>query len=321
MTRPLFACTILTPLVLGLGCQLPNPAFNGDLGDGDTTGTSDTSDPTAGSTSASTSASTTTGDGDGDGDPATSDDGPLDTGMEAPDDGPKLDMMVEGCDVPTTEGLWPRFGAPAQFDNQQCSDVVNKYVRVVDGDNGDWVVNTCEQFCANCNDGQELIVSAKSLDLATLFPPEDFVPNQPWIGCYFVQAAPLLYVENDACIYGSLSIHSDEGPGSQLFFNANRESIGLTVSAVSQIGDWQPPLADQLEADQCACADLDIDCCPNHTVIAKKFLLDNNVPVYPGEDDLTMIAQQMWQFWGVQAQSGVICEPNPETSWAIQRID
>ncbi|KIG19286.1 hypothetical protein DB30_03842 [Enhygromyxa salina] len=299
--------------MLGLGCQLPNPAFNGD---GDTTGTSDTSDTTAGNTSASTSASTSTTTGDGD--TATSDDGPPDTGMEAPDDGPKLDMMADGCDVPTTEGLWPRFGAPAQFDNQQCAGSVNKYVKLIAQDNGDWVVNTCEELCANCNDGQELIVSAKSLDLATLIPPQELNSNQPWIGCYFVQAAPLLYPENDACIYGSLSIHSDEGPGSQLLFNANRESNGLTMSAVGKIGNWQPQLADQLEADQCACAELDMDCCPNHTVTAKKFLLGNNVTVYPGEDDLTTIAQQPWQFWGVQAQSGVVCELTPETSWAIQ---
>ncbi|PRQ09675.1 hypothetical protein [Enhygromyxa salina] len=41
--------------------------------------------------------------------------------------------------------------------------------------------------------------------------------------------------------------------------------------------------------------------------------------VYPGEDDFTTIAQESWRFWAVQAQSGVVCNPDPETSWAIQR--
>ena len=319
MTRLVFACTITTTtLVFGLGCQLPNPAFNADQGEGgDGTSTGDTSDASAeGGTTASTNSGTTTGDGDADGD--TTDEGPLDTGMEAPD--PILDLPPDACVVPITEGLRPRFGAPGNFDGGQCQLNVNGYVRVIGTEAGDWVAQPCKAGCDTCDEGQELIIGGQSLKLAMLMPPVQLEPDLSWIGCHFVQAESLVSGDGAGCIYRSLSIHTDEGPTTALLFNANRESWGLTTSANAKLGSWTPPLEDQVDAEQCDCAELDINCCEGHTVIAKKFALENNVFVYPGEDDFTTILQQPWHFFGVQAQAGVVCEPSPETSWAIQPV-
>jgi hypothetical protein len=309
MTARLLACTIVAPLVCGLGCQLPNPAFNNDQGEDGTAGTSGTNDTNDTNAEASTSVSTsgTTDDGDDD---------PLDTGMTAPDDGGKLDMMVESCMVPTHAGLQPRFGAPANFANEECNAPVGKLIKVVEEEGGDLLVKLCES-CSNCSDPSVLVLSAHPLQLSSIIPvpPPD---SDDWDGCYFVQTGQLASGSDEGCIYETLTIHGNEGIVDPVLFNANRDSKGLTPSAADKLGvNWHPELVDRNDVDQCACEELEIECCPNQLVVAKKFVFGNNISVYPGEDEITPIMGQDWNFYAAQAQSGVSCEPAVQTSWAI----
>lgn len=308
MTTRLLACTIVAPLVCGLGCQLPNPAFNNDQGEDGTAGTSgtnDTSDTNAeGSTSASTSGTTDDGDDD-----------PLDTGMTAPDDGGKLDMMVEGCMVPTSEGLLPRFGAPVDFVNG-CHPTIGKLIKVIEQDGDDLLVKLCES-CSNCPDPGVLVLSAHPLPLPSIIPVPPLESND-WDGCYFVQTGELAWSNDDGCIYESLTVHGNEGIIDPVVFSANRDSVGLTPSAAEHLENWAPGVIDRDDVDTCACEDLDIDCCAGELVVAKKFVLGDNIFGYPGEEHGAPIMNQPWSFFGAQAQSGVLCEPAPvQTSWAI----
>jgi hypothetical protein len=316
------------------GCQLANPAFDPPDGGADG-GTEDNGD-----TLQSTTTQSTTGDGDGDGDAGDGDagdgdgdagdgdgdgegdgdagdgDGDGDEGMEAPIE---PDIGMTECIVETHSGLWPHFGEPSKFDGQQCPADVGMHVRVVSSDGGDWVVSPCPLGCNYfCEVNTQWRIGADGLQngLAVLIPPMPFNQQLPWIGCYYVEATALVKQEFSGCYYGSLSAHTDEGPTSPLLFHANRESWGLTPGAAAQYGDWQPELEDQAEPS-CACDQLEIECCPGHTVVAKQFVLGDAVP--PGEVGQINLGNNAmpFTFYAAQAQGGTNCEIDPETSWAL----
>jgi hypothetical protein len=301
-----------------LACQRDNPAFDPDVG-GPEAGNEDTGDASTTQTSTTqTSAGDgdgdtgdgdgESGDGDGDGDPTT--DGP-DSGMEAPIE---LDMPVAECLVETREGLWPRFGRPELFEGGVCPLEVGKYVRVVGAVNGHWLVNPCPNGCYGYCDPQiQYVFGADGLQvgLATLFPPVNFNQNTPWIGCYYIEAEGLANETDDFCGYSSLSAHTDEGPGSRLLFNANRDSWGLATSAALHYQDWTPEIADTNVTCECDT----LDCCRGSTVIAKYFSLGD--PVLPGEVGGVILNMLPYTFYAAQAQGGTNCEIDPETSWAL----
>jgi hypothetical protein len=308
-----------------LACQRDNPAFDPDVGGADggsedngetsttqtsTTQTGDGDDDTGDGDGDTGDGDGEAGDGDGDGD-ATAD-GP-DTGMEDPG---VLDMAVAECLIETHVGLWPRFGNPMQFDGGVCPAEIGTYVRVVGAAGGNWLASPCPNGCNQfCNVQLQHVVGADGLQvgLATLIPPVNFDPNMEWVGCYYVEAVALTKETDDACVYSSLSVHSDEGPGSMMLFNANRESWGLTPSAAGHYGDWAPELEDTQMT--CECVGLDIPCCPNSTVVAKQFVLGDPVP--PGEVGGIFLNQVPYTFYAAQAQGGTNCEIDPETSWAL----
>jgi hypothetical protein len=227
----------------------------------------------------------------------------------------KLDMPVAECLVDTHDGLVPRFGAPGQFAGGSCPMDIATHVRVVGMVNGNWLASPCPQGCEYCNLQMQHVVGADGLPngLALLFPPVNFNPNMPWLGCYYVEAAALANESDDACVYSSLSAHTDEGPSSQMLFNANRDSWGLTPSAALHYQDWTPEVIDMDMA--CPCDGLDIDCCMGSTVKAKQFSLGDPVP--PGEVGAIFLNMWPYTFYAAQAQSGTNCEIDPETSWAL----
>jgi hypothetical protein len=307
-----------------LACQRENPAFDPDAGgaDGGTEDDGETSTTQTSTTQTSTTQTSTTqtgdGDGDGDGDMGDGDgdgDGdPPDTGMEAPIE---PDLPPELCEVETHEGLWPRVGNPAQFLGVECPPSFDGHVRVVGVIGSNWLANPCPGGCGNVCDVQtQLQIGADGLPLGLgmLIEPIALDPNMPWVGCYYVQAVEPIKQTDDGCFYASLSVHTDEGPSSPLLFHANRDNHGLTPGAATHYANWFPLIIDQ-EVDSCACDDLEIDCCPGQTVIAKQFMLDG--PIAPGDEGQIILNQSPFTFYGAQAQSGTSCAIDPEVSWAL----
>jgi hypothetical protein len=300
-----------------VACQRENPAFDPDVG-----GADDGSEDNAETSTTQTS----TGDGDGDGDGDTGDgdgeagdgdgdastDGP-DTGMEDPIE---LDMPIAECLVDTHVGLWPRFGAPFQFEQGICPAEIDMYVRVVGSSGEHWLASPSPNGCGNFFNVQtQYVIGASGLPvgLSGLIPPMMFDPNMAWLGCYYVEAAALTKETDDACVYASLSVHTHEGPASRLLFNANRDSWGLTPSAALHYNDWSPEIIDTDMS--CACDELEIECCPGSTVIAKHFSLGDAVP--PGEVGGLLLNMSPFTFYAAQAQGGTNCELEMETSWAL----
>jgi hypothetical protein len=334
-----FSITTLT-LLLG-GCQRDNPEFDADTGQADTsTDGGTTTNNTTTSTTQSTTTTTMTGDGDGapgdgdgdgtpgdgDGGPGDGDGGPgdgdgaVDSGMEAPIE---LDMPLPACFVPTNLPLNPRFGTPAQMEGGVCAPEVGRWIHAAGVQNGNLLVNPCTLGCVTCQANVLMEMGAQPLFIKDAFPiPGPYNQGQPSVGCYYVEAAGLIADEPSGCYYAALSVHAGMGgPLGPLQFHANRDNWGLTPSAADLFNGWHPPLVDQ-DADQCACEELEIECCPGQTVVAKKFQLGNNLFVAPpNEAPLNLIANNQQQvaltFYGAQAQSGTNCEVDPETSWAI----
>jgi hypothetical protein len=300
-------------------CQRENPAFDPDVGgsngssedDGDAS-TTQTSVGDGDGDGDTGDGDGEVGDGDGDGDGDQTTDGP-DTGMEAPIE---VDMPIGECLIETHEGLWPRFGAPAQFNDVDCQAEIGTWVRVVGSSGENWLANPCPGGCYSfCELQKQYVIGASGLPmgLATLFPPVNFDPNMEWLGCYYVEAVALTKQTDDACIYSSLSVHTGEGPQSRLLFHANRDSWGLTPSAAMQYDDWTPALSDTNTS--CACDELEIACCPGSTVVAKHFVLGDDIP--PGEVGGLLLDMWPFTFYAAQAQGGTNCEIDPETSWAL----
>jgi hypothetical protein len=300
-------------------CQRENPAFDPAVGGSDG-GSEDNGEASTTQTSTTQTSTTQTGDGDGDsgdgdgeagdGDGDASTDGP-DTGMETVEN----DMAVEACSVETHEGLWPRFGAPSQFGGQ-CAPEIGTHVRVGASFGAHWLAIPCPLGCYQpCDLQKQHVIGADGLPdgLATLIPPIAFNPNMQWIGCYYVEAVALTKQTDDACIYASLSVHTDEGPNTAMLFNANRDSWGLTPSAATHYSEWTPEVIDTNMS--CECDGLEIECCPGGTVVAKQFKL--GVPVPIGETGNVNIDGSPFTFYAAQAQDGTDCEIGPETSWAL----
>jgi hypothetical protein len=297
-----------------IACQRENPAFDPDGGGADG-GTDDDGESSTTQTS-TTQTSTTQGDGDGDGDAGDGDgdgDTDPDTGMEAPVE----DLPTTMCEVETHEGLWPRVGKPEQFPGGTCPSSYGGFVRVAGLIGANWIANQCPGGCGDGCDQAQMQMGADglALGLAELIPPVAFDPNMSWIGCYYVEAVDNIKTTDDGCFYASFSVHTDEGPGSPLLFHANRDNRGLTPNAAMHYANWSPTIIDQ-EVDQCACDDLDIDCCAGQTVIAKQFLLAEPVAP-PGGTGSIIINQSPFIFYAAQAQSGTNCAIDPEVSWAL----
>jgi hypothetical protein len=299
-----------------VACQRENPAFDRDLGgaddDSEDDGDASTTQTSVGDGDGDTGDGDT-GDGDtGDGDGDATADGP-DTGME---DAIELDMPIEACFVETHEGLWPRFGAPSQFEQDVCPVEIEMYVRVVGSSGDHWLASPSQNGCNGFFNLQtQYVIGASGLPagLATLIPPVNFDVNMPGLGCYYLEAAGLTKETDDACIYASLSVHTHEGPPSPLLFNANRDGWGLTPSAAMHFNDWKPVVIDTDMA--CECDDLEIECCPGSTVVAKLFALGDDVA--PGGVDGIQLNMSPFTFYAAQAQGGISCDPEPETSWAL----
>jgi hypothetical protein len=315
VTSPLVMCLALA----SVGCQQTNPAFNPDGGGDGSEGDGD-STTTQTDTTQSTTQSSGDGDGDGDGGDGEGGDGDGDT-MDGPDGGmeaPVEDLPMEMCEVETYEGLWPHFGGPEQFLNNTCPPGFSGIVKVAGSVGSDWLVSHCPGGCsAACDLQTQWQFGAENLDTgpATLFPGNGLDPNQPFIGCYWIEVAENVKVTESACYYASISVHTHEGPESPLLFNANREGYGLTPGADVQYGSWEPPIIDQA-APTCQCDELEIECCPGSTVIAKQFQLQ--IPVLPPNGTGQVhINQNEFTFFGAQAQSGTTCDDTPDVSWAL----
>jgi hypothetical protein len=308
------------------GCQRDNPAFDPDVGGADG-GSEDNGEA---STTQTSTTQTSAGDGDGDGDAGDGDgdagdgdgdgdgdagdgDGDGDPSMEGPV--VKLDMPVGECLVDTHSGLVPRFGRPEQFEGGTCPAEIATYVRVGGVSGAHWLASKCPLGCGGFCDQQQHVIGAGGLPngLAMLFPPVNFNPNTPWVGCYYVEAEALVSETDDACVYASLSAHTHDGPETPLLFNANRDSWGLTTSAALHYDDWAPEIVDGDMA--CPCDELEIDCCMGTTVKAKQFFLGDPVP--PGEVGGILLNMFPYTFYAAQAQSGTTCDLDPETSWAL----
>jgi hypothetical protein len=181
-----------------------------------------------------------------------------------------------------------------------------------------WAANPCPQGCyASCDQGAQFQIGADGLEpgLAALIAPVAFNPNMTWVGCYYVEAVENIKQTDGGCYYASLSVHTDEGPNTALLFHANRDSHGLTPGAALHYGNWMPELVDQ-DQPPCACDELEgVECCPGSDVVAKQFMLGD--PVLPGGMAPIFINQSPFTFYAAQAQSGITCGIDPETSWAL----
>lgn len=295
---------------------MDNPAFDEHANSGETGTTTADSDSDSDSDSASTSASTTSDTMSTTA--STTDDPETETGMEESEP----DMMVEQCMPETHKGLEPRIGSGADFDDG-CPMELEFYIRVHESNDGDWLAQRCAGSCSNCQD-EEVVISAHGLQLADLMPPPPWPGPDSDVGCHVLQAEGGLSAPNDPeCHFSAMSVFSVSGEGGlgPLEFHANRDSWGLNGTALVFLQNWAPETVEQ-EVEHCECTeDLDIDCCADELIVAKKFDLGEGVYVYPGEENMTTVNNVDFRFYGAQAQSGVsFCDedsPKDQTSWAL----
>lgn len=308
-------------MLASLGCTRDNPAFNLDtVADGGT----DAGESGATTTSPTTTQSTTqmgdgdgdaTGDGDGDG---TGDgDGEPDTDTDTPLE----DLPVESCEVATNPGAWIRVGVPSDFLNQTCPPSFIGFVRAHSDDGVNWLASPCPQGCYAPCLPEDLVIGVEgimdngaALPFRELVPPDPYDPNEQWRGCYWIEAVEQVDKDPNVCSYAALSVFDGHEPSSNMVFHASRDNHGLTGFAIEKFGVWHPPVVDP-GLPTCACEELEINCCPGSTVATMAFELGDTI--LPGDGGGFIFGQASYKFFAVQAQSGVSCSPEPETSWAM----
>ena len=226
------------------------------------------------------------------------------------------DPPPEICEPSITEGFYPYFSIDGF--GEGCPPFYSGYVQVIEETlDGGWLAVPCQGPCDGCF-GDEVEIDVAGLGLAATLPLPD--PQDPDLdGCYYLEVEFPLGEDFDRCIYGSMSIFSEEGDLPGLVLHANRESHGPFGLGHEQLEGWFPPTVAQGDAEQCLCEDTEVECCPGEIIVPRKFEIQPGDYVYPGDSKMFSLGDQNAVFFAGQAQSGVSCELDPETSWALLR--
>lgn len=294
----------LGALALTLACTNPNPAFDPDRMDA--TGTSDSSP----------------GDGDpktapGDGDPSTAPgdgDPNADTSTE---EGPLLDMGGPYCSINLNPSLEPTVLNPAFLDGQVCPDEFLGFVKVKSVGGVFWNVSLCPTSCGSCLEEEDHPVGAPGLSLPMLLAP-DINLNDPYTGCYLVEAEVFVRQDADRCVYETMAIFGYGGLQTPPLFAASQRDRGLSSSAHSSLGvNWEPTLVD---GEVCPCEEIDpelVGCCGGGDVEASYVQFGDGNAAAPPTTGSATIGAYPYEVYVMQAQTGASCDVSNELSWAM----
>lgn len=189
-------------------------------------------------------------------------------------------------------------------------------------DNGvNWLASPCPEGCDKACLPEDLVIGVEGImddgaavPFSELLPPHPYDPNEQRRGCYWIEAVNKVDKDPNVCSYAALSVFDGHEPSSNMVFHASRDNHGLTGFAIEKFGIWHPPVVDP-DLPTCACEELEIDCCPGSTVATMAFGVGGTI--LPGESGGLIFGETSYKFFAVQAQSGVSCSPEPETSWAM----
>ena len=254
-------------------------------------------------------------------DPTDSTDSTEPTDPDPSDTDPVLDLIEEPaeCFVTPSEGLTPYFGSTEIFGGGcpegEGGGSFSSFVRRVDAQDGDWIVQPCGPECIECNPNQPIPVGAPGLEINNLIPQNPEQGNQ-LDNCYFVEFEWLIEDSPEACVYGSMAIFdpSDINTFTPVFV-AVREAYPMPFTAELALPDFDPYF-DLQQHEFCGCDVAAADyCCEQIGVETFAYFAD----ALPGQIKEIGAGGQSYDFHARQAQTGVHCEPYDEFSWAMVR--